>query len=126
MLYRAKGCDGIALITDSILGGRMAQEGEEIEVGTQTYYVRNGVGRNAEGGLTGSTLNMAKGAANFMDFAGCGVVEAARSGALTPARVLKIDNDYGAIAPGRKALFCVLDQSFAPQTELCRLVNGVK
>ncbi len=126
MLYHAKGCDGIALITDSILGGRAAEEGQEIAVGTQTYYVKDGVGRNGEGGLTGSTLNMAKAVANFMAFSGCSIVEAARAGSLTPARLLNLESGHGTIAPGRKALFCVLDRHFSPRTDLCRVVNGAE
>ena len=125
LLYRAKGVDGIALVTDSILGGRTAAEGQEIGAGRTCHRVVNGAGRNADGELVGSTLSMARALANFAVFTECGLVEAARAAALTPARLLGIEADYGAIEPGRRALFCVLDASLEPRVDLCRRVNGV-
>jgi len=125
LLYRAKGADGIALVTDSILGGRPASEGQEIGAGRTRYRVVNGAGRNPDGDLVGSTLTMARAVANFASFTGCGLVEAARAAALTPARLLGVEADYGAIEPGRRALFCVLDAGLEPRVDLCRRVNGI-
>jgi len=125
LLYRAKGADGIALITDSLLGGRRAEEGQVIDSGLVTYRVVNGAGRDPDGGLCGSTLTIAQAVRNFSVFAGCGLVEAARAAALTPARLLNLDQDYGAIRPGRRALFCVLDPSLEPRVDLCRLISQV-
>ena len=122
-LYRAKGASGIALITDSILGGRAAEEGQEIAAGLTRYCVTNGAARNPDGELCGSTLTMARTVRNFSSFAGCGLAEASRAASLTPARVLSIDADYGSIRPGRRALFCVLDASLEPRIDLCRLLN---
>ena len=126
LMYRAKGCDGIALITDSLVGGRPAEEGREVETALTTYRVVDGAARNPEGGLCGSTLFMARALRNFTRFAGCGLVEAARAAALTPARVLGLDADYGAILPGRRAVFCVLDADLEPRVDLCRRLNEVK
>ncbi|MBN2311847.1 MAG: amidohydrolase family protein [Candidatus Hydrogenedentes bacterium] len=125
LLYRAKGADGIALITDSILGGRIAEEGTAIDTGLVRFHIADGVGRNEAGGLVGSTLTMARAACNFMAFAGCGPVDAARAAALTPARVLGVDDDYGSVEAGRRALFCVLDCSYQPRADLGRRLNGV-
>ena len=124
LLYRAKGTAGIALITDSLLGGRAAEEGQVIETGLIDYRVVKGVGRDPDGGLCGSTLSMARAVRNFAAFTGCGIVAATHAAALTPARVLGLDHDYGAISPGRRALFCVLDQALEPRADLCRLINN--
>lgn len=126
LLYRAKGFRGVALITDSILGGRPAQEGLEIDTGVVKYRIVDGVGRNPEGGLVGSTLDMARALRNFVEFTGCGLVDAARAAALTPARLLGIEGEYGAIEQGRRAVFCVLDDALEPHSDLCRVLNGVK
>lgn len=125
LLYRAKGADGVALITDSIAGGRAAPEGLRISSGTSVYTVRGGVGRLPDGTLAGSTLHMARALKNYAAFTGCALPEAARAAASTPARVVGIDADYGAIAPGRKAVFCVLDDALEVRADLCARVNGV-
>lgn len=125
LMYRAKGPDGMALITDSLLGGRPACEGQEVAAPLTRYRVVQGAARDPEGGLCGSTLTMARAVANFTRFTGCSLVEAARAAALTPARLLGIETDYGALQPGRRALFCVLDANLEPRVDLCRRLNEV-
>lgn len=131
-LYNAKGADGIALITDSLLGGRAAHEGQTIEVGLTTYHVVAAVARNLQGELCGSTLTIPRAVKNFARMiAGAekpesGLVEAARSGALTSARLLGIERDYGAIRPGTRAVFCVLDGKLDVREDLCWKLNGVE
>lgn len=126
LLYRAKGVDHVALITDSVIGGRHAREGQEIDAGLTVYTVTGGVARRPDGALTGSTLNMARAVKNFMAFTGCTIAEAARAASATPARVLGVDGDYGAIAPGKRALFCVLNEDLEPRQDLCVRVNGLE
>lgn len=134
LLYRAKGPEGIALITDSLLGGRMAEEGQTIHGELTDYRVTNGAARNPAGELCGSTLSMAQAVRNFaaiLSEQGHGnpsietVLSAAvRAAAYTPARLLRLENDYGSIEPGRRALFCVLDSNLAIREDLCRRVNA--
>ena len=121
-LCRAKGPDGVILITDSIVGGRAASEGEEIRMGPAVYRVVNGVGRTAEGLLAGSTLSMARAVRNFAHFSGLGLVAAARAGGLVPARLLGIEADYGSIRVGKRALFCVLDNQLNVRQDLCKIL----
>ncbi|HOZ49125.1 MAG TPA: amidohydrolase family protein [Candidatus Hydrogenedentes bacterium] len=123
LVYRAKGPDGIALITDSLMGGASANEGQVVESPMTQYTVVDGAARNPEGGLCGSTLTMAGAVARFAQFAPCSLVEAARAGAMTPARLLGMDRDFGSIAAGRRALFCVLDQALEPRQHLARRLN---
>jgi len=123
LLYRAKGADGITLITDSIRGGRNAEEGQRIEAGLTSYRVVNGAGRNSDGGLCGSTLTLARAVANFRAFTGCPLQEAVRAASGTPARLIHEDLDYGSVQPGRRAVFCVLDDQLQVREDLCRLVN---
>ncbi len=123
LLYRAKGAAGVALITDSILGGRHAQEGQRIKAGLSSYCVVNGAGRNPDGGLCGSTLTLAHAVAAFCEFTGCSLQEAVRAASWTPARLIHQDLDYGSIQPGRRAVFCVLDDRLRVREDLCRLVN---
>ncbi len=126
LLYRAKGPGGIALVTDSVLGGRPAEEGTEIQAGTTRYRIEQGVGRLPDGGLAGSTLSMATALKNFIQMTECSLPEAATAASKTPARLLGLEGEYGAITPGRHAVFCVLDESLNVQPDLCRLVNGLE
>ena len=113
LLYRAKGPDGVALVTDSLLGGCEAFEGQEIAATLTTYRVVNGAARNPEGGLCGSTLSMARAVRNFAQYAGCGLLDAARAASETPARVrlegeratIRFARPHRAPAPGQSAVF---------------------
>mgnify|MGYP006279301363 FL=1 len=125
VLLEAKGGDGVCLVTDSVLGGAEAEEGEEITAGNTHYRITGGAARLPDGTLAGSTLTMARALRNFVEFTGCGLPEAVRAAALTPARLVGIDHDYGSIAPGKRAIFCVLDTGLNLDRALCRRVNGV-
>jgi len=134
LLHRAKGPEGIALITDSLLGGRPAEEGQTIPGDLTDYRVTQGAARNPAGELCGSTLSMAQAVRNFATMMlernrdglniETALAAAARAAAHTPARLLHIDNDYGSIEPGRRALFCVLHSDLAVRGDLCRRVNA--
>lgn len=64
----------------------------------------------SEGTLSGSALTMHKAFYNLVTKAGVEVQEAHRMCSLYPARVLKVEDQYGKIAPGYRAQFVVLDQ----------------
>ena len=65
----------------------------------------------AAGILSGSALNMVKALQRLVHDVGIETGEAIRMCSLYPARVLKIDDQYGKIAPGYKAAFNVLNKN---------------
>jgi N-acetylglucosamine-6-phosphate deacetylase len=65
----------------------------------------------AAGILSGSALNMVKALQRLVQDVGIETGEAIRMCSLYPARVLKIDDQYGKIAPGYKAAFNVLNKN---------------
>ena len=114
-IYRAKGCDKICLITDSFLAGRRSAEGETFQAsGGQPLVVRNGVGRDAKGGLAGSVLTQDQAVKNFIRIAGATLPEAVRCASLNPARVLGVQKDFGSIDVGKMADIVLLDEELTP------------
>lgn len=123
---RVKGSNGIALITDSLIGGRPAAEGQYIPGAITGYRVVNGAARDPQGGLCGSTLTMAQAVQNYAAITNCGFEEAAMAASTVPARILGISQDYGSIELGRRAVFCVLDENFVLRADLSQRVNGIE
>lgn len=63
------------------------------------------------GGLAGSTLTLATAVRRTVRSAGISLMDAVRAASLNPARVLGLDGEVGAIAPGLRADLNVLDPS---------------
>lgn len=68
-------------------------------------YVCNGI-------LSGSALTMHQAMNNLVQHAGIPLAEALRMCSLYPARVMRMETQYGQIAPGFAAQFVVLNQQF--------------
>jgi N-acetylglucosamine-6-phosphate deacetylase len=64
----------------------------------------------SDGILSGSALTMHKAFVNLVQHVPVSVEEALRMCSLYPARVMRLDNHYGKIAPGYAAQFIVLDE----------------
>lgn len=108
---RAKGGEGIALITDAIAAagrpdGRYVLGGLDVEVSDGAARLVTDDGH--PGSLAGSTLTMD---AAFRRLVALGVplVTASAAASTTPARVLGLGGETGAIRPGLRADLVVLD-----------------
>ena len=118
-IYRTKGCDKLCLITDSFLAGRRDAEGETFQTaGGQSVTIRDGVGRDAKGGLAGSALTQDQAIRNFIELAGASLPEAVRCASLNPARVLGVADRFGSIAVGKIADLTLLDETLTPRLTL--------
>ncbi len=80
----------------------------EFVLGNQTVYVKDGKCAAADGTIGGSMLTMDKAVFNCVNKVGIKLDEALRMCSLYPARALKIENEYGMIAPGFRADMVVL------------------
>ena len=103
LAYRAKGADGICLVTDACPGAGLP-EGSRYRFADQECVVRDGVCLTADGlALAGSRATMIECVRNMVRLAGVPLVEAARMATLNPARALRRDHERGRLATGLRA-----------------------
>ena len=113
LLCRAKGIDGIALITDATAGAGLPAE-SHFALGETACVVRDDVALTADGAaLAGSTSSMIRGVRNMVNLCGLSLVEVAQMASLNPARALHIEKRKGSIAPGMDADLVVLTPDLA-------------
>jgi N-acetylglucosamine-6-phosphate deacetylase len=115
---RAKGTDGIILITDS-MRAKCLKNGT-YDLGGQEVNVADGKALLADGTLAGSILKMKDSLKNMMNFAGITLEEAVKLASENPARQLKMFDRKGSIAIGKDADLVVLDENFDVAMTLCR------
>ena len=109
VLMNAKGRDRIALITDWMSAGGMADG--DYKLGEFDVIVENGTARLKEGGnLAGSILKLKDAVKNVVDWQIADAFEAIQMASLIPAKSVGIDNVCGKLQAGYDADFIVLDQ----------------
>ena len=110
-LYRAKGRDGIALITDAAGGAGLA-EGETFEIGEIRGVVRNGVALISDGSaLCSSTSRMNQIVRTMTEKVDVPLCEAVQMATLNPARALGLEDQLGSLFSGARADLAVLDEN---------------
>ncbi|MDB6095472.1 MAG: hypothetical protein JWM32_3034 [Verrucomicrobia bacterium] len=102
LLYKAKGPDGVLVITDAGYG--------RPDDPTDPKLAELDVSIDRDGNLAGSRLTMAGAARNFRKFSGCTLPELFRMASLNTARLLGIDRQVGSIEPGKLANLVVCDE----------------
>lgn len=110
VLMNAKGRDKIALITDCMSAGGMADG--DYKLGEFDVIVENGTARLKEGGnLAGSILKLKDAVKNVVDWQIADAFEAIQMASLIPAKSVGIDNVCGKLKVGYDADFIVLDEN---------------
>lgn len=107
---RCKPIEKFMLVTDAMPTVGMAHK--EFRLQGRVITVENGVCVAKNGVFAGSNLEMASAVKNAVELLGVDLVDAANMAALHPAAFLGIEDSLGRIAPGRKASFVALDDSF--------------
>ncbi|NKE06731.1 MULTISPECIES: N-acetylglucosamine-6-phosphate deacetylase [Mesobacillus] len=115
---RAKGTDGVILITDS-MRAKCLKNGS-YDLGGQEVNVADGKALLADGTLAGSILKMKDSLQNMMQFTGISLEEAVKLASENPARQLNIFDRKGSIAPGKDADLVVLDNNHEVAMTFCR------
>lgn len=110
LLVKNKRADKLALITDAMRAKGLADGVSEL--GGQTVYVKGGEARLADGTLAGSVLRMNRALQNMVEKVGVPFTQAVDYCTINPARTLKIENEAGSIAEGKRADFAVLNDKF--------------
>ena len=111
MLLKTKPKDKLILVTDAMRAKGLPDGVSEL--GGQTVYVKNGEARLADGTLAGSVLQMNVAVKNLVLRCGAAFSDAVDAASINPAEHLGIAADFGSIAIGKHADFCVLDENFA-------------
>lgn len=106
---RAKGKTRIILATDAISATDMPDG--QYRLGSDLVTVVDGVCRDAEGRLAGSTLTQEAALRNFAEWTGWGFEDAILGLTLNPARALNIERK-GILEPGSDADVVILDSRF--------------
>ncbi|MBE3575066.1 MAG: N-acetylglucosamine-6-phosphate deacetylase [Firmicutes bacterium] len=113
LLWRIKGPDGLALITDA-----MRAEGLRpgtYDLGGLTVQVDGRSARLADGTLAGSLLTMEQAVAHVRVFTGAALAQAVRAATWVPARVLGLADRYGSLEAGKMADLVVLSSAWQVQ-----------
>lgn len=108
ILMNAKGRDKVALITDCMSAGGMA-DGDYM-LGDFSVRVEGGTARLKDGGsLAGSILKLKEAVKNVIDWEIADIFEAIQMASLVPAKSVGIDDVCGKLKEGYSADFIVLD-----------------
>lgn len=110
LLVKNKRANKLALITDAMRAKGLADGVSEL--GGQTVYVKGGEARLADGTLAGSVLRMNRALQNMVEKVGVPLTQAVDYCTINPARTLKMENEAGSIAEGKRADFAVLNDKF--------------
>jgi len=118
LAFKVKDHEKIAMITDAVLAMGLG-DGKYIFCGKK-ILVQDGLVREEDGTIAGSTLTMEKAVINVMKFTGLDLEHTVKSSSLIPARVTGLDHLTGSITAGKIADFAVLDEDHHVVQTYCR------
>ena len=101
LLLRVKGVDHAPLVTDGSSATDMPDG--RYPLGDKIIVVENGVCRDNEGRLAGSTLTLDRAVRNLVDWLDVPLHEALTAASATPARSMRMGDRRGIISPGLDA-----------------------
>jgi N-acetylglucosamine-6-phosphate deacetylase len=112
LIMKIKGTEHVALITDAMRGAGMP-EGPSIlgQIDTGMHViVEDGVAKLPDrSAFAGSVATADRLIRTIMDLADVSLIDAVRMMTATPARILKVDDKIGSIAPGKDADLIIFD-----------------
>ncbi len=109
LLAKAKGAEGIILISDGLSPTGMP-EGEGYRLGEMQVQVENGAVRNRDGVLAGSVLTLDRAIRNMRESTSLPLRDLVRMTSWNPASLMHITNKKGVLAPGADADIVLLTQ----------------
>lgn len=118
LALRAKGRDGLVLISDAMRAAGL--EDGQYELGGQPVFVEDGAARLKEGSLAGSTLTLDRAVANMIELVNVKLEDAVRMASLNPARLIGVDGRKGSIEVGKDADLVVFDQDIRIEKTLVK------
>jgi len=109
LIRAAKGIDGMILISDS--GFQTGLPDGDYNVDGLIRYIRDGVSRNAEGTIAGSTKSMGYDAKKLLGI-GFTLPEIAKIGAYNPAKAIGLIDEIGTLSVGKRADIVICDGDY--------------
>jgi N-acetylglucosamine-6-phosphate deacetylase len=124
LVYKIKGADRIALITDAMRGAGMP-EGESVLGNLETglkVIIEDGVAKLPDrSSFAGSVATTDRLVRNMINMAGVPVTEAVRMMSLTPATIMQVADRKGSLLVGKDADIVIFDEKINVKTTI---VNG--
>lgn len=108
VLYRCKGRDRLALITDATMAAGMPEG--EYTLGGQRVIYEGGAVRLPDGNLAGSVLTLDRAVRRAMDDLGVPLAQAVAMASQVPARVVGVHDRKGSIEEGKDADLVLMDR----------------
>ena len=114
-VYKCKGADKLCLVSDAIGPAGLPEDGSVYNLGTgencTKVIVEGGVALVSDRSCyAGSVQALDQMVRNMVNDCGVPLYDAVQMATLTPAKVLNIDSELGAIEAGKRADLCFLDQ----------------
>ncbi len=116
ILYRCKGRDGLALVTDATMAAGMSDG--DYELGGRPVSCREGAVRLPEGTLAGSALTLDRAVRTAMETLKVPLADAVAMASATPARVVGAFDRKGSIEPGKDADLVLIDEGVGVRTTI--------
>ncbi len=113
LALRCKRHDRFMLVTDGMPA--VGTDEATFILQGRTIHVIDGICRDENGTLAGTTLDMAAAVRNAVSLLGLDIAEAARMASEYPAAFLGLDHELGRIAPGYRANLVLVDREFKVQ-----------
>jgi N-acetylglucosamine-6-phosphate deacetylase len=107
LIIRNKTPGRISLISDAVAAAGLGDG--QYEIWDEEITVKDGRTQNSKGSIAGSVITMLD-AVRLMLSLGFSENEVAQMSSTNPARLLRIDEDCGSIAPGKRADLVALDK----------------
>jgi len=113
MVLRVKGADKVAVVSDSLRCAGCPKDGSLYKLGSdenaQLVKIGDGVAMTADGEkFAGSITPVRRMVKNLID-AGIPLVDAVKTGTLTPAKIIGEDGEIGSIKVGKRANLAILN-----------------
>ena len=120
LIYRLKGPEKIALISDCICAGGFPDG--TYQLGELSVEVKAGVARTKQGSLAGSTLTLNNGIRNMHELGQVPMHESVNMASIVPAKHIGVDSTLGSITVGKRANLAIVNASLAVK---CTMIDGV-
>lgn len=113
LVFRAKGVDRIALVTDAV--SPAGTDHEEFEILGTRLFVRDGTCFDDNGRLAGSALTMIQGVRILVEKTPISLFDAVKMASLVPARIIGVDSRKGSLAVGKDADIVIASEVLVPE-----------
>ncbi|MGE5581793.1 MAG: N-acetylglucosamine-6-phosphate deacetylase [Bacillota bacterium] len=119
IIWRAKGPEGIILVSDATLPAGLLDGQYQTAAGG--LVLNKGKLINEDGKLAGSVVTLEQAVKNFLKFTGCSLTEAFQMATYNPARFLGINKRKGSLYPGKDADLVIMTTDLEV---VATMVNG--